>query len=104
MLSLVLYGTQGCHLCETALQVVAWTLEGQDWTLDEIDIAADDRLIEKYGVRIPVLALAAAGPGEHCAPEIGWPFAPDDLVAWLNQHAPQVGRECELGVARREVL
>ncbi len=50
--------------------------------LQEIDIAADDTLIERYGARIPVLAVAD-GPLE-----LDWPFSSqqvDEFFAKLTK-------------------
>lgn len=63
-MKLVLYGTTFCHLCEQAeavLQVIGVEAE-------HIDIAEDDALLEKYGVRIPVVKREDTGA------ELGWPF------------------------------
>jgi len=82
-----MYSTSGCHLCEQALQVIAWTLQGQPWQLEEIDIVESDALIQRYGVRIPVIRLrcggerAASDHGDEW--EIGWPFEPEDLKALI---------------------
>ncbi len=62
--SLQLYGTEGCHLCEEAAFVLMrLRLEWQD-----IDIAGDDALLDRYGSRIPVLRRADDGS------ELEWPF------------------------------
>ncbi|OIR08740.1 hypothetical protein GALL_91240 [mine drainage metagenome] len=63
-----LYGTAFCHLCEQAEAV----LREIGIEADYIDIADDDELLEKYGIRIPVLKRADTGA------ELGWPF---DAVA-----------------------
>lgn len=66
---LILYGTTFCHLCEQAevlLQAVGVKAE-------HIDIAEDDVLLEKYGVRIPVVRREDTGA------ELGWPF--DEVTA-----------------------
>ncbi|WP_283744873.1 glutaredoxin family protein [Sideroxydans sp. CL21] len=63
-----LYGTAFCHLCEQAEAV----LREIGIEADYIDIADDDELMEKYGIRIPVLKRADTGT------ELGWPF---DAVA-----------------------
>ncbi len=63
-----LYGTAFCHLCEQAEAV----LREIGIEADYIDIADDDELLEKYGIRIPVLKRADTGT------ELGWPF---DAVA-----------------------
>ena len=61
---LVLYGTSCCHLCEQA-EAILCEVEVE---AEHIDIAGDDDLLEKYGVRIPVLRRADNGA------ELGWPF------------------------------
>lgn len=64
----LLYSTPGCHLCELAKEVLWPLLEEFNLRMNEVDIADSDRLIEKYGVRIPVLAV----PGVE--QELNWPF------------------------------
>jgi glutaredoxin len=59
-----LYGTACCHLCEEAQAV----LHEMGIEADHVDIADDDELLEKYGVRIPVLRRMDTGA------ELGWPF------------------------------
>lgn len=72
MESLVLYSTLGCHLCERAQGLVYATL-GR--TVPEVDVADDDALLERYGVRIPVLMRTDTGD------EVGWPFGPEEIRA-----------------------
>ncbi|MAY34748.1 MAG: thioredoxin family protein [Spongiibacteraceae bacterium] len=78
MTALVLYGTSACHLCELAedllLDVQALRPGLQ---FEKIDIANDDQLIERYGVRIPVLKRLSDGA------ELGWPFDDFTLREWL---------------------
>lgn len=59
-----LYGTACCHLCEEA-QAILHELGIQ---AEYVDIADDDELLEKYGIRIPVLKRVDTGA------ELGWPF------------------------------
>lgn len=61
---LVLYGTTFCHLCEQAEAV----LQAVGVAAEHIDIAEDDVLLEKYGVKIPVVKREDTGA------ELGWPF------------------------------
>lgn len=63
-LKLVLYGTTHCHLCEEAEAL----LQSIGVKAEHIDIAEDDALLEKYGVRIPVMKREDTGE------ELGWPF------------------------------
>ncbi|WP_299010814.1 glutaredoxin family protein [uncultured Shewanella sp.] len=60
----VLYGTEGCHLCELAEALVA------DFQLSvhHQDICDDASLAKQYGMTIPVLKQIKSGQ------EIAWPF------------------------------
>jgi hypothetical protein len=59
---IVLYGADGCHLCETAREVVVAHLASRAATgrpvqdLVDVDIHADDRLARAFLETIPVLA------------------------------------------------
>lgn len=68
-MKLILYGTTYCHLCEQAEAV----LQAIGVHAEHIDIAEDDALLEKYGVRIPVVKRGDTGE------ELGWPF--DEVAA-----------------------
>jgi hypothetical protein len=68
MQSIYLYSTPGCHLCEMAREIVSPLLNNYSLYLEEIDIAESDELIERYGIRIPVLK------SPHYIDELGWPF------------------------------
>lgn len=59
-----LYGTEHCHLCEEAEQVIRMA----GLAAINVDIAEDEQLHEKYGMRIPVLQRTDNGA------ELGWPF------------------------------
>lgn len=59
-----LYGTKHCHLCDEAEAI----LRRISIEAVYVDIADDDRLIEKYGAYIPVLQRVDTGA------ELGWPF------------------------------
>jgi glutaredoxin len=63
-MKLVVYGTTCCHLCEEAEAV----LQAIGVEAKHIDIADDDALLAKYGVRIPVVKR------EDTDAELGWPF------------------------------
>ena len=52
-MSLVLYGRAGCHLCDEARTA----LERIGHPFEEVDIEADDGLLARYLVRIPVISL-----------------------------------------------
>ena len=79
MISLTLYSTAGCHLCELAEELLreAQTQVNLQWQWTEIVDSKD--LMEHYAVRIPVVAEPVSGA------EIGWPFDQSDLQRWLSQ-------------------
>jgi hypothetical protein len=63
-MKLLLYGTRSCHLCEQAGAM----LYAAGMTVEYIDIAEDEALLERYGMRIPVLRRVDSGA------ELDWPF------------------------------
>ena len=80
MQQVILFGTDGCHLCEMALELVR---EAQNLILlsvEEVDIAHDDALVERYGIRIPVVMRDGR--------ELNWPFDHDALMEFLTS-APE---------------
>lgn len=74
-----LYSTPGCHLCEMAREIILPLLNNYALCLDEIDIAESDELIERYGVRIPVLKSP-----QHIE-ELGWPFDSAQVADFLKR-------------------
>ena len=73
MRSLTLYTTSGCHLCEHAEHI----LEAGGHQFDAVDIADDLDLMERYGVRIPVVK-------DEAGRELVWPFDGTQLEGFLN--------------------
>lgn len=67
----VLYTTAGCHLCEHAEAI----LDAEGVAFSPVDIADDAALMQRYGVRIPVLVTAGR--------ELGWPFDASALRRFL---------------------
>ncbi|OOF31979.1 glutaredoxin family protein [Salinivibrio proteolyticus] len=81
-MALMLYSTEGCHLCEQAYEL--YQSLGCQTPLDTQDIAFDDNLFERYGVTIPVIAVLT--PEGQVRAELGWPFDSTQLQAWLIEH------------------
>lgn len=54
---LLLYSRTGCHLCEVFQQALAAWGERHELGFEVRDVDADEGLRERYGDRIPVLAL-----------------------------------------------
>ena len=69
-------GRQG-HLCDQAKDILLPLLKLKGLSLREVDITGDETLQEKYGLRIPVVAL----PNGH---EKGWPFTAAQIMRLLS--------------------
>ncbi|HEY3698772.1 MAG TPA: glutaredoxin family protein [Spongiibacteraceae bacterium] len=67
MKAFILYGTLGCHLCETAEALLTPLLD-DGYSIECIDISASDALLERYGTSIPVLRRLRDDV------ELHWPF------------------------------
>ena len=89
MHSVILYTTLGCHLCEQAKALVDPLITERGWQLQEVDIADDDHLMARYGVRIPVLAIPNTDI-EDTDVELDWPFTADDVASRLQSELPVI--------------
>ncbi len=78
MRKLYLYTTGGCHLCEQAEALVLPLLAGAQLQLVPVEITESPALVERYGVRIPVVRL------EGAQRELGWPFDERMLEHYLH--------------------
>jgi glutaredoxin len=56
---LTLYGRRYCHLCEEMEAVITPIATEFGFSIRYVDVDADPALDERYGARIPVLALGA---------------------------------------------
>jgi len=72
-----LYTGPNCHLCEQAKAVLYPLLTERGLRLVEVNIKTDAELQEKYGVLIPVVALANDK-------EKGWPFTAAQIGRLLD--------------------
>ncbi len=83
MNNFILYSTPGCHLCNDALEILNdlhnqmrelancsnfKLLNDSVFTIDVVDVADKDILVEVYGARIPVLVFPSSKD------ELAWPF------------------------------
>lgn len=76
---LLLFGTQGCHLCEEAAFMIGAAVPvSRDW--QALDIVDDPALLHRYGTRIPVLRHEASGD------ELEWPFDAGEVRIFLTAH------------------
>jgi len=56
-MELVLYGRDGCHLCDQMLEELGEFLRGRA-TVQVIDVDGSPALRERHGLRVPVLVLS----------------------------------------------
>ena len=79
----IFYTTLGCHLCEEAeiilRRVLSWHGSQNSVQLQAVDIADDLELMERYGLRIPVVKFS------DNPQELGWPFDDMALEAFIRQ-------------------
>ena len=77
--AITLYGTSACHLCDQAEKMLLDLLAARPcWQYLKVDISESDRLFERYGLVIPVLALPDGR-------ELRWPFGAGALAEFLDQ-------------------
>ncbi len=77
-MELILYSTQDCHLCEQALNLFEQLEEA--FELKSVDIAESEKLMEQYGVRIPVVKAETGN-------ELGWPVDLTELRIFINENS-----------------
>ncbi|WP_426991591.1 glutaredoxin family protein [Methylomonas sp. CM2] len=75
MAELILYGSDGCHLCEDAETLLVQA--GAHFVKQEI--LNDDAVYQRYALRIPVLRDPADGA------ELNWPFDAEQIAAFLAE-------------------
>ncbi|MFW5443081.1 MAG: glutaredoxin family protein [Methylococcaceae bacterium] len=76
MITLILLGTSGCHLCEEAELIMAAC---EHINIDFVDIAEQEQWQEKYAIRIPVLFHT------ETEKELGWPFTITDVQIFIKE-------------------
>lgn len=82
IMQLMLFGTEGCHLCEQAEEVIAECLTHHpSIAIEFVDIAAtgSERWYELYSIRIPVLLH----PESQI--ELSWPFDEADVNHFISK-------------------
>jgi hypothetical protein len=57
MAEVVLYGREGCCLCDDAREIVLRVREHRAFDFEERDIDSDDALLRAYLERIPVVTI-----------------------------------------------
>lgn len=67
-----LYSSEGCHLCEQALELILKNVPQSKVNI--IDIVESEHLVELYGVHIPVLERLTDNT------KLFWPFEETQVV------------------------
>ena len=78
-MTITLYSRQGCHLCEAAEAVIR-DIATDLATIEVIDIDADPALVERYTVRVPVVAIDGSEVAE-------FEIYPEQLRAEIERRA-----------------
>ena len=81
---MILFGTQGCHLCEEAEAVLAKCQSDAQLgalQVDIVDIAEQEEWQKRYGLRIPVLYHQDSGR------ELDWPFSEQEVREFIAEIA-----------------
>ncbi len=71
-----MYGTSACSLCDQAFDLLMSMPELAGLTLRVVDVATDAALTQRYGARLPVLALGSV--------ELDWVFTAEKVRRLLR--------------------
>ncbi|HET8807122.1 MAG TPA: glutaredoxin family protein [Methylophaga sp.] len=82
-MTVTLFTTVGCHLCELALEQLHSLQPQLPFHIHSVEIGDDDALIAEYGVRIPVVKCTNNA-------ELGWPFTLPQLKAFLQVNCAEL--------------
>ena len=89
MLTIELFSTDHCSLCEQALDLLLGMPEIAGQELRVVDIAGDDALLTKYSEQIPVLRVLDE--------ELAAPFTRQDILRWLDRLVRRQQHQAEQG-------
>ena len=78
MITIILYTTAGCHLCDLADVILQQLSTSYELTINHTEIGDDDELVECYGTAIPVLKF-------NDNSELLWPFSQQDIEIKIEQ-------------------
>lgn len=87
-ITLILYGTSGCHLCDEALLIIKEAITQTNVPmavkLIQIDIVDDDALYSLYETAIPVLKIDS----QQYPSTLNWPFNTKNIGDILSSLQP----------------
>ncbi|MFY8273401.1 glutaredoxin family protein [Pseudoalteromonas sp. SSDWG2] len=85
MANVILYHTDGCHLCEQAHEMLLAHADVDNIELR--DIIDDVSWVNLYQVRIPVVTVASdCSTRVVCEADLGWPFDEHAITDFLKQY------------------
>lgn len=83
-MTFILLGTEGCHLCELAEELINECVDnGIKIPIELIDIAEQTKWQQDYATLIPVLLHRVTAQTLH------WPFTKEDVLTFIEQHHDQ---------------
>ena len=80
-MELILYSTEHCSLCDEALELLFSMPELAGQSVRVVDVATDDQLLARFGERLPVLEVRAAGADARL---LDWPFDSQTLLGLVR--------------------
>jgi len=80
-MALVLYSTEACHLCDEAVKILVEAHQTLTFEVYVEDIAESEELVERYGLKIPVLF------DEQTGKELNWPFTFSEVQEFISSLA-----------------
>ncbi|HZO78943.1 MAG TPA: glutaredoxin family protein [Solirubrobacteraceae bacterium] len=86
MRTVVIYGRDGCCLCEQALELLERVRATRPFVLEQCDIESDERLLTAYLERIPVITIDGVEVFEFFVDE-------SELQRRLDEPAPDPARD-----------
>ena len=80
ILHITMYGTEHCHLCEQAHEIVQQVSKHFPCQIKRIDITLDDKLFQEYATSIPVIHI------QEFNQILNWPFSMADVIQAISKH------------------
>lgn len=61
----IVYSRPGCHLCDEAKATIESVRQGDEFTIEEVNIDGDPELLARYRYDIPVIAINGVATFMH---------------------------------------
>ena len=75
-----LYSSEGCHLCELAFEICNKVIPSNK--INVVDIVDDEKLVEFYGIHIPVLERISIHSDDN--EKLYWPFSLEQVMQLIE--------------------